>query len=371
MKIVDVKIQVFKRDIAMPNGINLRHEGISFIDSLAEVPVVRILTDEGIEGNGFSSFAASGEAMARYLIALKPLLIGEDPLDREKLWHKLWSINRLFHLPQPALGAFDVALWDIGGKAANLPIYKLLGAYREKIRAYASTMQMPNVESYVEKALQCKEQGYTAIKLHVEGIPETDLAVCRAVRKAVGDAMTLMHDPVGLYDHDQALKVGRELEELNFHWYEEPLPDTDIHGLRQLSNALDIPIAGLEVLPGNLYTAAEYITTGALDIIRGDVLMKGGITPLKKMASLAEAFGVKLEMHLALSPVMNAANLHVACSIKNSDFYESFVPEEVFNFAVERDIEIDREGYAHVPKGPGLGMKIDWDYIKKQTIAVF
>lgn len=369
MKIVDVKIQVIKRDIPVPSGIGLRHEGISFMESLAEVPVVRILTDEGIEGNGFISLTASGVATGQYLSSLKPLLLGENPLDRERLWHKLWSISRLLHLPQPALGAIDVALWDIGGKVANLPIYQLLGAYREKVRAYASTMQLTSVDAYVEQALQWKEKGYTAMKLHVEGIPERDLVVCRAVRKAVGDDMTLMHDPVGLYDHGQALRVGRELEELNFYWYEEPLPDTDIHGLIQLSNALDIPIAGLEDLPGNFYTAAQYITSGALDIIRGDVLLKGGITSLKKMAALAEAFGVKCEIHLSLSPVMNAANLHVACSIRNCDFYESFVPEEVFNFGVKEDIEIDKQGYAHVPKAPGLGMEVDWDYINQHTIA--
>lgn len=369
MKIVDVKIQVIKRDIPAPTGIGLRHEGISFMESLAEVPVVRILTDVGIEGNGFISLTASGVATAQYLSPLKPLLIGEDPLDRERLWHKLWSISRLLHLPQPALGAIDVALWDIGGKVANLPIYQLLGGYREKVRACASTMQLTSLDAYVEQALQCKEKGYTALKLHVEGIPERDLAVCRAVRKAVGDDMTLMHDPVGLYDHEQALMVGRELEELKFYWYEEPLPDTDIHGLTQLSNALDIPIAGLEDLPGNFYTVAEYITSGALDIIRGDVLLKGGITSLKKMAALAEAFGMKCEIHLSLSPVMNAANLHVACAIRNCDFYESFVPEEIFNFGVKKDIEIDKQGYAHVLKGPGLGMEIDWDYINKYTIA--
>jgi L-alanine-DL-glutamate epimerase-like enolase superfamily enzyme len=369
MKIEDVKIQVIKRDIPVPSGIGLRHEGISFIESLAEVPVVRIFTDEGIEGNGVSSLSASGIGTAQYLASLKPLLIGENPLDRERLWHKLWSISRLFHLPQPVLGAIDVALWDIGGKVANLPIYKLLGGYREKVRAYASMMQLSSVDAYVQQALQWKEKCYTAIKLHVEGIPDKDLAVCRAVRKAVGDDVVLMHDAVGLYDHQQALRVGRELEQLGFYWFEEPLPDTDIDGLIQLSNALDIPVAGLEDLPGNLYTAGEYITRGALDIIRGDVLLKGGITSLKKMAALAEAFGVKCEIHLALSPVMNAANLHVACAIKNCEFYESFVPEEVFNFGVEKDIEIDKQGYAHVPKGPGLGMKIDWDYINKLTIA--
>ena len=369
MEIVDVKIQVIKRDIPVPSEIDLRHEGISFMESLAEIPIVRIITDEDIEGNGFISLTASGVATGQYLSSLKRLLIGEDPLDRERLWHKLWGINRLLHLPQPALGAIDVALWDIAGKVADLPICQLLGAYREKVRAYASTMQLPNVDAYVQQALQWKEKGYTAMKLHVEGVPEKDLAVCRAVRNAVGDGMTLMHDPVGLYDHEQALRVGRELEDLNYYWYEEPLPDTDIHGLRQLSKALDISIAGLEDLPGSIYTAAEYITSGALDIIRGDVLLKGGITSLKKIAALAEAFGMKCEIHLSLSPVMNAANLHVACSIKNCDFYESFVPEEVFNFGVKKDIEIDRQGYAHVPKGPGLGMEIDWDYINKHTIA--
>jgi len=369
MKIIDIKIQVIKRDIPIPKGIDLRHEGISFVEILAEVPVVRILTDEGIEGNGFISLTAGGVATGQYLSSLKPLLIGEDPLDRERLWHKLWSIGRLMHLPQPCLGAIDVALWDIGGKVANLPIYQLLGSYREKVRAYASTMQLGSIDAYMQQALQCKEKGYTALKLHVEGIPEKDLAVCRAVKKAVGDDMDLMLDPVGLYDHEQALRVGRELEELDFYWYEEPLPDTDIHGLRQLANALDIPIAGIEDLPGNLYTVAEYITSGALDIIRGDVLLKGGITSLKKMAALAEAFGVKCEIHLSLSPVMNAANLHVACAIKNCDFYESFVPEEVFNFGVKEDIIIDKQGYAHVPRGPGLGMEIDWDYINKHTVV--
>lgn len=369
MKITEVKIQIIKRDIKAPRGIGLRHEGVSFLENLAEVPIVRILTNEGVEGIGFISLTASGVATGQYLSTLKPLLVGEDPLDRERLWHKLWGINRLLHLPQPALGAIDVALWDIAGKVAGLPIYQLLGGYREKVRAYASTMQLNSVDDYVEQALQWQEKGYTAIKLHVEGVPERDLAVCRAVRRALGDDMILMHDPVGLYDHEQALRVGRELEELNFYWYEEPLPDTDIHGLIQLSNALDIPIAGLEDLPGNFYTAAQYITTGALDIIRGDVLLKGGITSLKKMAALAETFGVKCEIHLALSPVMNAANLHVACAIKNCDFYESFVPEEVFNFAVKEDIEIDKQGYAHVPKGPGLGMEVDWDYIDRHTIA--
>ena len=367
MKIRDVKIQVIKRDAKDIPGVDLTHGGVSFMKKLTEVPIVRIITDEGVEGN---SCGISGLGLAEYLASLRPLLLGEDPLYREKLWQKLWEMSRVLFLPQPALGVIDVALWDIGGKVANLPVYQMLGAYRDKIRAYASSAQYPDVQAYVEEALKLKERGLTAYKLHASGIPNQDLAVCRAVREAVGDEMILMHDPVGRYDHEQALKVGRELEKLNFYWYEEPISDFDIHGLIQLCSALDIPIAGKEALPGNLYSTPEYITRGALDIIRADVLYSGGITAVKKTAALAEAFGVKCEIHTNDNPLMNAANIHVSCSIRNCDFYEWFLPEELqWDLGVKDSLRIDNEGYVHVPKGAGLGIEIDWDYINSHTTA--
>jgi L-alanine-DL-glutamate epimerase-like enolase superfamily enzyme len=183
--------------------------------------------------------------------------------------------------------------------------------------------------------------------------------------------MLLMLDPVGCYDREQALIVGRELEELNFSWYEEPISDSDMYGLIQLCKSLDIPIATLEVLPGTLYTKAQYIAREAVDIVRSDVMYNGGLTPLKKTASLCEAFGLKCEIHANSNPLMNAANLHVICSIKNCDFYEIIMAEELMEFGVKDGIEIDNAGYAHVPKGPGLGLEVDWKYIDAHTIATF
>ena len=366
MKIKDVKVQVIRRDIEVSDGAQFTQGGISFLDKWIEIPILRIITDEGVEG---SSFGFSGRELAPFLVSLKPLLLGEDPLFREELWQKLWEQSRMLFIPPTVLSMIDVALWDIGGKVANLPIYKLLGAYREKVRAYASTPKFSSVEEYVDKVLEYKARGFTACKFHVPCIPSKDLEICRAVRKAVGDDMLLMLDPVGAYDREQALMVGRELEKLNFYWYEEPISDFDICGLTQLCRKLDIPIASLEVLPGNLYTRAHYIAEQAVDIVRSDVMYNGGITSLKKTATLAEAFGMKCEIHNNTNPLMNAANLHVTCSIKNCDFYECIMAEEVTEFGVAEGIVIDNQGYAHVPKGPGLGMEVDWEYIDGCTIV--
>lgn len=365
MKIADIKIQVIEREMDL-KGADITHGGVSLIKRMAEVPVFRVFTDEGIEG---TSFGRDGLRLAHYLDSLKPLLIGEDPLYVEKIWQKMWTMSRMMHLPDTALGTIDIALWDIVGKAANLPLYQVLGAYRDKVRVYASTIQYLKVEDYVKESLKLKKRGFTALKLHVSGIPSEDLAVCRAVREAVGDDMVLMHDPVGLYSREEALMVGRELEKLNFYWMEEPISDTDMGGLIQLCNSLDIPIATLEVFPGAIYTRAQYIARGAVDMVRSDTLYNGGITPLKKTASLAEAFGIKCEIHCNPNPLANAANLHVICSIKNCDFYEWMVPEGIWDFGVKKSIKLDEEGYVHVPKGPGLGLEVDWEYINTHTTA--
>ena len=367
MKITDMKIQVIKRDPPVSQEVGPRYGGISFLDELYEVPLVTIETDDGIEGN---SFGSNGVALAQYLAKLRPLLLGEDPLCRERIWQKLWEQSRILFLPQTALGVIDVALWDIGGKVANLPIYKLLGAYRNKVKAYASSTQRPSPESYAQEALELKAKGFTGYKLHIPGIPSRDLEICRVVRKAVGDDMLLMLDPVARYDREQALMVGRELERLNFYWYEEPISDFDIDGLAQLCSALDIPIAGLEVRPGNFYAIKEYLVRGAVDIVRSDVQFNGGITQLRKVAALAEAFGMRCEIHTNFNPLMNAANLHVTCSIKNCEFYEWWVPEKlIWDFGVKESLMVDSEGYVHVPKGPGLGMEVDWEYVNTHTIA--
>ena len=320
------------------------------------------LCDDGVEG---ISFGRDGARLGPYLASLKPLLLGEDPLYVERIWQKLYTSTRMMHMPDTALGTVDVALWDIVGKVAGLPLYKVFGAYRDKVQVYASSAQFPDIESYVQQVHTLKARGIKAYKLHVSGIPAEDLAVCRAVREAAGPDMILMHDPVGLYDRRQALMVGRELEKLNFLWLEEPVPDTDIQGLIQLRKTLDIQIASLEMLPGGIYSRAHYIASGAVDSVRSDALHNGGISALRKTAALAEAFNLKCEIHCHPNTWSNAANLQVTCSIKNCDFYEWMVPETLWDFGVKDGIVLDEDGYAHVPEGPGVGLEVDWEYIER------
>ena len=225
-----------------------------------------------------------------------------------------------------------------------------------------------SLEEYINKVQEYRRRGFTAIKLHIPFGALKDIEVCKAVRQAAGDDLILMLDPIGTYDHREALMVGRELEKLNFYWYEEPVSDMDTTGLSKLCNKLDIPIAMQSAHPGNFYSRATRITQGAIDIIRGDVLYSEGITSLKKTAALAEAFNMKCEIHGLFDPIMNAANLHVTCAIKNCDFYEYIALDEISEFGIKQGIKIDDKGYAHVPQKPGIGLEIDWDYINKCTV---
>ena len=250
--------------------------------------------------------------------------------------------------------------------------YKVLGAYRDKALAYASVIPAGKpwaVEDFVEHALECKARGFTAYKLHMRGTANEHIDTCRAIRKAVGDDMILLHDPAGVYTRSESLRVGRELEKLNYYWLEEPIPDTDMDGLMQLCSTLDIPIASLEVLAGNIYSRAPYIARGAVDKVRSDTLLNDGITSIKKLFALAEAFGITCELHCAGTPLGNAANLHVMCSTKNSDFHEWVVPEWVWDFGVKESLQLDNQGYVHAPEGPGIGLEVDWGYIDNHTIA--
>ena len=327
--------------------------------------MVRILTDEGIEGNCIAIQSRLGAwALPESMALMEDVLMGEDPLNREKIWQKLMRFERHRGFPVQAIGAVDVALWDIGGKAANLPIYKLLGAYQDKAPVYAASLFHPTVEDYVKEALECRAKGYIAYKIHPFGEPQKDIEIARAVREAVGDKMHLMLNGCGAYDHIGALKVGRVLDELNFYWFQNPLRDFDIRGYAELARVLDIPIAGTERISSLTNIVGEYILQKGVDIVRSDVSIGGGITGVKKMAILAESFGLKLEIHTALNPLMCVANLHVLCSIKNSDFHQILLPENQPSCAVEPWEYIDEEGNIRAPQKPGLGLEIDWDYIR-------
>ena len=335
-----------------------------------QLVLVTAISDTGMEGYGFGWGTKGGMRLAHTIAEVfRPEVIGEDIEFREKLWQKAHKADRLGGLASfNAYGPVDVAFWDLAAKNANKQLYKFIGAYRDKIPAYASSPFLETPEQYVELANNAISEGFKAFKLHPPGIPELDIECCRAVRKSVGNDIVLMLDPVGgMYDHGEAIRVGRELEALNFLWYEEPLYDHDIHGLQMLTSTLDIPILAGE-WNSDFFSKAMYLKTNACDIMRADVSWTGGITGTIKTAHLAEGFGMNCEIHMAVLSLMDLANLHVALSIKNSSYIEIPYPDGA-KFGITNPLKIDKEGYARAPELPGIGAILDTEELRKNTIA--
>ena len=165
-------------------------------------------------------------------------MVCEDALDREKIWQRLWDMGRMGTEIVEVLAAFDAALWDLAAKAADVPLYKYLGACRDKVPAYASTFTQETVADYEPLARDCVDRGYKAIKLHAFGEVKKDLEACRLVRETVGDDIELMLDASTAYTYEEALWADRELEKLNFYWLEEPMRDYETTGLQELHRRL-------------------------------------------------------------------------------------------------------------------------------------
>jgi len=339
---------------------------------LQHLVVVTLKTDEGIEGHGFAQKGRSvAEALAE---VVRPQVVGEDPFGYERIWHKMVDRDRWGGgLPFNAYGAVDVALWDIMGQAVGQPLYKLLGGYRDKVKAYFTTGPISEPEEQVKWATAAKAGGFTGYKLHPKGGYDRDLASCKAVRQALGDGFRIMSDPVATYNHQEAFRMGRELEKLDYYWFEEPLMDPDIEGYVELARALDIPVVGTEWAHGGvwgLYSTPQYIVRKAVDIVRSDVSWKGGITGLLKTFHLCEAFGYNCEVHTAMMSLMDVANLHVICAKKNCEYFEfAGSITEGIGFALKTPIKIDAEGYVHAYNAPGLGVELDWDVIENNTVC--
>jgi L-alanine-DL-glutamate epimerase-like enolase superfamily enzyme len=364
MKITDLTITLHAREVP-----NVTYSTAS-TGGTRQVGVVTIKTDEGVEGHAFLGSVSQGadEFSTHLLRRLKPMVVGQNPLDIGAIWLKLWKQSR--YVKPNSICAIDVALWDIAGKVAGLPIHRLLGTCREKAPAYASSAVLKTPQDWVDEALSFREKGWTAYKIHPKGNPKQDIEIAAAVKRAVGDSMVLMLDSMWAYCYEDAMRVGRAIEELDYYWYEDPLQEDDIYSYVKLKQRLHIPILATEYAPGGFYSYTPWIMERATDMLRGDVAVKGGITPMVKLAHLAEGFGMKCEIHHGGNSLNNVANLHVTMAIPNCDYFEVLQPDAAQKHGLVQDIEVDREGYVHAPTAPGLGYEIDWDLIERNKVGV-
>ena len=364
MKITNVKIEMFNWHTEPWNtGV-----GTQF-GNTRQLGVVSVETDEGVTGNAFlgSSRMGANHFAPGLIEFIKPIVMGRNPLDIGQIWWEMWKMNR--SVSTYVIGAIDICLWDINGKQAGQPIHRLLGTCKDAVPAYSSTAWHESIEAYAEEAILFKELGWAAHKLHPHGQASADIKICEAVRDAVGDDMLLMLDSMWAYRYPDALRVGRAIEDLNYYWYEDPLVEEDLYNYVKLRDKLDIPIMSTEYTPGRYYGMAPWITQNATDMLRGDVAITGGITPLVRLCHLAEGFNMNCEIHHGGNSLNNVANLHVTMAVPNCEFYEVFPCTGANKFGLVEDIEVDDQGLVYAPTEPGLGYEINWELLRREHTA--
>ena len=335
--------------------------------------ILTIETSTGIRGEVPGGIDAR---TARYLL-------GRNPMQREIIWHDLKRARRSADGTPP--GAVDIALWDIAGKLYDAPIHELLGGWRTKLPAYASTYHgdenggLTSAEDYGQFARFCQEElGYPAFKIHgwVGGPIEREVAAVLAIREAVGPEMALMLDPAGAFNtFDDVLTVGKACDEANYMWYEDAFRGGGFSRFAhvKLREFIKTPLLMGEHVRG-LEAKADTIIAGATDYVRANANADGGITGVMKIAALAEAHGLDVELHGG-----GLAHRHIMASLRNTNYYElglvhpkvshtkaPIYPEK--QWLDELD-SVDATGCVDVPDDPGLGVALDWDFIRAHQVA--
>ncbi|MBT1511099.1 mandelate racemase/muconate lactonizing enzyme family protein [Bradyrhizobium sp. SRL28] len=344
--------------------------------------VVEIETDAGLIGWG--ECYGPARMTAAVVQSVATWLIGEDPLRTDYLWQMIYA--RLRDHGQKGvviegLSGIDIALWDIKGKHFGVPAHRLLGGpLRAEVQAYATGLYRRKsgdpLRYLAEEAAGYVAEGFRAVKLKVGFGVEEDAAVTRAVREAIGPDVALMVDANHAYDAVAAIRLGRMIEPYDIGWFEEPVPPEDVAGYRAVKAALSIPVAGGEC-EFTRFGFRDLLVSRAIDIIQPDTCAAGGLSECKKIADMAEAFGVRYNPHVWGTGIAIAASLQLL-AVLPAHTPVSLAP-------IQPMLEFDRTehpirqsllvqpiehsgGIVRVPDGPGLGIEVDRDALARFTV---
>jgi D-galactarolactone cycloisomerase len=340
------------------------------VETEIRLAYVRIDTDAGVYGiAGHEFYGAEEQCVAR----VAQYLTGEDPLRIEK--HAA-TLRYLWPYFGTAVWFVEIALWDIVGKVAGLPVYKLLGNARDAIPAYASTGQNRTPDQRAEDVRRLCDEGFRAVKLriHNEALAD-DIAQVAAVRRAVGDAMAIMVDANQTDVHDapfpgphwtyhRALETAKALADYGVTWLEEPLPRHDYDGLRRLRAVSPVPLAGGEVNQG-FAELQRLLLDGCYDILQPDVTLCEGMLRMRALGVMADAASALVVPHTWGDPLGTVANLHLAASLSNTSYFEfphdpPAFPAAVYQQTLKDPLVVD-SGMVQLPQNPGLGVDLqDW-----------
>ncbi|MCL4793884.1 MAG: mandelate racemase/muconate lactonizing enzyme family protein [Bryobacteraceae bacterium] len=352
-------------------------------DSGQDALIVKVTTDEGITGIGevdSNPLGAKGVIDGPFshttAAGLAGLILGEDPFETEKIWHKMYRGNIYGGrrgVAIHAMSGIDLALWDIKGKALGLPIWKLLGGgFHRRIRTYASTLFGPTPAATAEIGRRLVDQGFTAVKFGWDPMGrdrETDRALVREARCGLGPQADLMIDAGLVWDAKTAIQRANDFAEHDIFWLEEPLRPDDYDGYRKLSAATPVRIAAGEE-ESNRLSFLELMDRGGIDVVQVDLTRCGGFTEAMKIAALAWDRGLPVANHGFTTYINVTAALHWLNAIPNALICEFVTEEETqLREAVTRQKPRAKDGYLDIPQEPGLGIDLDEEAIARLRVT--
>ncbi len=356
--------------------------------------LVEVATDEGITGWG-ECFGPGNVAIANKAIVegvIQPMILGADPLDRDVLWHRVYNLLRDHGqkgMPMQALSGVDIALWDIAGKVAGLPLHKMIGgAHRTDVAVYGYGMMLrPGTTAelaarFEDEAAAIRGMGFAATKMKVGFGPQDDIVLAEAVRKGVGDDYRFMVDANHCYTTSDAFYVGRALEELGAYWFEEPVAPEDLDGYRELRAGLKVNISGGEA-EFNRWGWRSLLEARGLDIAQPEVCALGGITEYLRVLALCHAHFTPVINHVWGSAVAVATNLHLLAAMPplpgglhpwepmlEFDTTDNKFRDNLLTTPLDIQEQVAKNaGRVSVPTGPGLGVEPDSEFIRHYEVT--
>lgn len=357
--------------------------------------LVEITTDEGVTGWG-ECFGPGAIALANKGIVegvIAPLVVGMDPLDRDVIWHKVYNLMRDHGqkgMPMQSLSGVDIALWDIAGKAANLPLHKMIGGmHRSDVPAYGYGMMLrPDYDAlslaslFEDEAAAIRDMGFVATKMKTGLGPKDDVRLCEAVRRSVGDDFRFMVDANHCYTTSDAFFVGRALDELGAYWFEEPVAPEDLDGYRELRAGLSVNISGGEAEFGRWGWRAILENRG-LDIAQPEVCALGGISEYLRVLALCHAHFTPVVNHVWGSAIAVATNLQLLAAMPalpgGLHPWEPMLEFDTTDNKFRDNLLIDplniqdqvktNGGRVRIPTKPGIGVEPDQDFINHHSVT--
>jgi len=369
LKIVDLKAYPTSFPVPPENRVAL---GIGTAIKRDAV-VVKVTTAGGLVGWGESHHGRAHTAVAKLIeTTLRQLVLGMDAADVVGVWKKIYDKQLASHGMGAgtclAMSGIDMALWDIRGKAAGMPLYRLLGGSRRPVPAYAGGVSLgfqPPAQ-LIEELKKSLDAGYKAVKLRVGDSPKRDLERIRAVRKACGEDLVILTDANIGYSVEDARQVMPGMDELKVAWLEEPFPAHDYRSYRLAKGFGRTPLAAGE----NHYTRFEFnrvIEDGAITILQPDLSKTGGITEALRIAAMASAYKLPIHPHSSMTGLNHAASIHFLATIDNGGYFEGDVSRSnrFRDELVSNPGTVDKDGNVWPLDKPGLGLEVSEEFLLK------